>query len=59
MFRIPLPLNDSTLLVVPRWGELGTVMQVMLLTLMAVWSMPWNKRPLGACQATGRLSGGK
>src|SRR5205085_824219 len=35
MFRIPLPLNDSTLLVVPRWGELGTVMQVMLLTLMA------------------------
>src|SRR5712671_3938706 len=36
MFRISLLSNDSTLLLIPRWGELGTALQVTLLALMAV-----------------------
>jgi hypothetical protein len=36
MFRIPLPFNDSNLLLLPRWGELGTPLQVTLLALLAL-----------------------
>jgi hypothetical protein len=36
MVRIPLPFKDSSLLLIPRWGELGLAMQIALLALMAV-----------------------
>jgi len=39
MFRIPLPFKDAALLVIPRGGELGTVVQVTLLALMALVPM--------------------
>src|SRR6516162_6700587 len=34
MFRIPLPGTDASLLLSPRWGELSTTWQVVLLALI-------------------------
>jgi hypothetical protein len=36
MLRIPLPFQDSALLLIPRWGELGTPRQVTLLALLGL-----------------------
>jgi hypothetical protein len=36
MFRIPLPSRDAALLLIPRWGELASPLQVTLLLLVCL-----------------------
>src|SRR5271165_3297893 len=36
MLRIPLPFDDTALLLIPRWSELGLPLQIMVLALLGL-----------------------
>jgi hypothetical protein len=63
MFRIPLPLEDSALLVVPRWAELGPILQITLLVstavlplLLVLWLYRYELRLVRRAAARGLLA---